>query len=222
MIVACATCPTKIRIYKDGRPAGEAQCRSCRFASFEASDRKGRTRPCAGGCGARVRNERCMACAQTGHHILTSRDEQAKTGTCSQCGSVSIKMHGRTWRCVVAIKAGESVSFARRTEVKEKFRQRMLEKQGHRCAICGMKVKGFGGKDADSARIDHDHATGFVREALCNGCNVGLGGFRESPDALRAAIAYLERHAAAPSGVQYLDYHRGRLGIRQRASTILT
>lgn len=39
--------------------------------------------------------------------------------------------------------------------------------------------------------VDHNHVTKQVRGLLCFGCNVGIGYFKESPVALRAASAYL-------------------------------
>ncbi|WP_436788356.1 endonuclease VII domain-containing protein [Yinghuangia sp. YIM S10712] len=76
----------------------------------------------------------------------------------------------------------------------------MLADQGDVCAIC---------KRADdtgySLSIDHDHSCcpdsaescgQCVRALLCNACNHGLGKFRDSPELLRAAAAYLERHAS--------------------------
>jgi hypothetical protein len=59
---------------------------------------------------------------------------------------------------------------------------------GMPCGICGDHV--------DRPHIDHDHATGIVREPLCSPCNVGLGMFRDDPVRLRAAIEYLGRHGA--------------------------
>lgn len=75
----------------------------------------------------------------------------------------------------------------------QEYRAR-LEEQGGRCAICGAT-------DPKTPRgsfcVDHDHATGKVRELLCLPCNTALGGFRDNVASMRAAIAYLERHAAA-------------------------
>lgn len=58
------------------------------------------------------------------------------------------------------------------------------------CGICGA---------GDGVRIvmDHCHASGEVREALCDGCNLMLGAAKDRPAVLRAAADYLERHAPA-------------------------
>lgn len=65
----------------------------------------------------------------------------------------------------------------------------MLEAQGGVCRICG-------GTNPEGKRlhVDHGHDSGLVRGLLCNGCNTGLGLFKENVASLAAAIVYLEEY----------------------------
>lgn len=55
-----------------------------------------------------------------------------------------------------------------------------------RCEICG--------NEFDKLHTDHCHKTNKLRGMLCRGCNTGLGHFRDDPEILQAAIAYLQKH----------------------------
>lgn len=78
----------------------------------------------------------------------------------------------------------------------------MLETQQGRCAICGDLPK------RKRLAFDHCHKTGKPRAFLCHPCNGALGLFRDDPELLRKAIAYLRLHsgddslraASAPEG----------------------
>ena len=61
----------------------------------------------------------------------------------------------------------------------------MIEDQDGVCAVC---------RKNPPTQVDHDHETGLVRGILCDGCNGGLGHFRDNPDLIRRAIAYVRRH----------------------------
>lgn len=63
----------------------------------------------------------------------------------------------------------------------------MVADQGGGCAICGKEPNG------KNLVVDHDHSTNIVRGLLCGSCNRGIGLLQDSPDMLRAALAYLEK-----------------------------
>lgn len=96
----------------------------------------------------------------------------------------------RKWRM-------ENISNARRLDVENRRKRRygvsrekyaeMVAKSGGLCAICRQPFSGY-------PHIDHDHATGSVRELLCGKCNPALGNFCDSVEILEAAIAYLKKH----------------------------
>lgn len=65
----------------------------------------------------------------------------------------------------------------------------MLAAQDNRCLICD---DAFDLQSPASFAIDHDHATGEVRGALCQLCNKALGLLRDDPDLMRRAAEYVE------------------------------
>ena len=66
----------------------------------------------------------------------------------------------------------------------------MFKSQNGGCAIC--KGQNLDGKPLF---VDHDHDTKAIRGLLCNNCNAGVGRFKDSPDNLATAWAYLVRHS---------------------------
>lgn len=73
------------------------------------------------------------------------------------------------------------------------FYRGLLASQNGVCAIC-LKVD-----DYYSLAVDHNHETGNVRGLLCSNCNLALGKFKDSPDLLRKAGEYLEKHGNGSS-----------------------
>jgi len=59
------------------------------------------------------------------------------------------------------------------------------------CQICGHDFS------KHKKCVDHDHETGAFRDILCNACNIGLGGFKDSGALLLNAISYLMKHRAS-------------------------
>ena len=71
----------------------------------------------------------------------------------------------------------------------------MLLAQHGVCAICEKPETATRNGKLKALAVDHDHETGELRELLCVECNTGLGKFKDSPDLLLRAAAYLESHA---------------------------
>lgn len=67
------------------------------------------------------------------------------------------------------------------------------------CQICGKRMKrptAGKGQDLDVVAVDHDHKTGEFRGLICNGCNKGLGFFKDNIELLRKATNYLKPRGA--------------------------
>lgn len=65
------------------------------------------------------------------------------------------------------------------------YAMRMTQEES--CAIC----KSYLSEDNRQTHVDHCHETGRIRGLLCADCNVGLGRFKDSPEALRRAARYI-------------------------------
>lgn len=73
----------------------------------------------------------------------------------------------------------------------------MADAQGWVCLLCGDVLEDKKTGRGRTLHVDHIHGTDYIRDLLCGGCNPGLGAFKDSPELLRKAAAYIERHANA-------------------------
>lgn len=113
--------------------------------------------------------------------------------------------HGKASYCVACIGASKlsvvrtPISDQQRLANREKVLRRefgitmdqyqaMHKAQGGLCAICKQPENG------KSLAVDHNHASGKVRELLCGRCNPAVGFLRECPELARELAAYLEKH----------------------------
>ncbi len=72
----------------------------------------------------------------------------------------------------------------------------MMDDQNGVCAICDHPETAVIKGKVMNLAVDHCHTTKRVRGLLCVNCNRALGYFNDDIDRLKAAIAYLEKHAA--------------------------
>ena len=80
--------------------------------------------------------------------------------------------------------------------VPRRWFEEQLERTGGRCEICGVLHRSHDYPKFLS--IDHCHTTGAVRGLLCERCNFGIGQFKDNPELLERAIAYLNERARRP------------------------
>lgn len=148
--------------------------------------------------------KKCAKCGLTKASSEFNRHARSADGLQSWCRSCSTEYTKRWSKDNPARRNAASRARYRRNPAKhiEYARRHIIRRQygltldeyraiiARGCAICGKHGKtGPGG-----LALDHCHATGKVRDALCANCNNGLGRFGDDPDLLRAAADYLERH----------------------------
>lgn len=64
-----------------------------------------------------------------------------------------------------------------------------------KCGICNIDMispLAQQGQPLNAVVVDHNHDTGNMRGLLCNGCNKGLGLFKDNPSILLKAKEYLD------------------------------
>jgi hypothetical protein len=121
----------------------------------------------------------CESVLPLKHFVRTVQSASGYSSYCKPCHNA----RSRTSREKVG--GSRTYHLTRRYGITAAEADFLLEKQGGRCAICQV---------ASASHVDHDHATGAVRQLLCFNCNGGLGQFKDNPVVLRAAAAYVERH----------------------------
>ncbi len=85
-----------------------------------------------------------------------------------------------------ALQQGKESKYRTRYGLELEEKEKMVFLQNEKCVICGDDISG-----ERKAVVDHDHNTNVVRAILCQSCNKGLGCFRDDPEILEKAKAYL-------------------------------
>lgn len=87
-------------------------------------------------------------------------------------------------------------SYRRKYGITRKQYNWLLERQKHKCGICGKESIKNGKKQR--LAVDHDHITGEVRGLLCIACNRALGSLGDSVEGLEKAIAFIKNVPTLP------------------------
>lgn len=137
--------------------------------------------------------KQCARCGEEREASAFWKSKRASDGLQSYCKQCSMAYEKDRYPGLV--KPGFRARHLRKTYgITEGEYAAMLVEQGCRCLICGQHADEAApdGRPSDKAfRVDHDHETGRVRGLLCNTCNRVLGLFKDDPDRLMAAAAYL-------------------------------
>lgn len=140
-----------------------------------------------------IAEEQVKACTKCGvqksllEFYENSKSSDGRTSWCKKCQRIKVEEIRRSPEGKAKFKGYMRQSYLKKNYgINEKLYKAILDLQQGRCAICGRQ---------DGKRrlhVDHDHATGEVRALLCNGCNNGLGNFKDDPEVMKIAITYLE------------------------------
>ncbi|MEU3144885.1 endonuclease domain-containing protein [Streptomyces sp. NPDC006999] len=136
----------------------------------------------------------------TGKAAREKADVPAGHRLCRTCGEIG--PHGEWHR-----RAGASDGLSTRCTACSTVqgRQDHLRRQyGITEAGCDGPIASQGGArracpSVPAAHVDHGHGTGRVRGVPCFSCNAALGQFKDRPDAIRRAAAYVEGIAWKPT-----------------------
>ena len=130
-------------------------------------------------------SKKCSSCKELKALDLFSLAKGRKHGRHHVCKScVSIRMQEYNAKPEVKLRHRNWILKTRYGISNEEY-DRLLVSQDGRCKICSGLNKN------QTFHVDHDHETGMIRGLLCNGCNTGIGLFRDNPEFLTKAALYL-------------------------------
>ncbi|MET9255914.1 endonuclease VII domain-containing protein [Streptomyces sp. NPDC003717] len=119
----------------------------------------------------------CRTCGQVKPHSEWHRNATASDGLATRC------------KACKAVQ-GRRGHLKRQYGLTEDEREALVSAQRGVCCIC---------LAASPVHVDHCHETGRVRGVLCFSCNAALGQFKDQPEAIRRAAAYVEGTAWKPT-----------------------
>ncbi|MGD6750825.1 endonuclease VII domain-containing protein [Streptomyces sp. BH105] len=161
---------------KASRDGLQAYCREC-WAAYHQERQLAKGKNVRPRVPAPEGRKYCRSCGE-----IKAHDEWHRNATASDGLSTSCKDCRAT--------KGRAGHLKRQYGITEAERDELVAAQVGVCCIC---------LDAPAVHVDHCHETGRVRGVLCFSCNAALGQFRDRPDAIRRAAAYVEGNAWKPT-----------------------
>ncbi|MGW7549049.1 endonuclease VII domain-containing protein [Streptomyces sp. NPDC054770] len=122
-------------------------------------------------------HKRCPQCEVVKPHSEWERNKTSSDGWASYCRACRAERNRVSY-------------FKRKYGLTEAERDALIASQRGVCCIC---------LSAPAAHVDHCHETGRVRGVLCFSCNAALGQFKDQPEVIRRAAAYVEGNAWKPT-----------------------
>ncbi|MFH8563448.1 endonuclease VII domain-containing protein [Streptomyces sp. NPDC017988] len=153
----------------------QAYCRECSAEYY-------RQRQEAKGKAVRVKvpvprgHKRCPQCCEVKPHSDWERSKSSSDGWASYCRECRAERNRVGY-------------FQRKYGLTPAELEELIASQHGVCCICLAAL---------AEHVDHCHETGKVRGVLCFSCNAALGQFKDRPDAIRRAAAYVEGNAWKP------------------------
>ncbi|WP_460073240.1 endonuclease VII domain-containing protein [Streptomyces sp. YKOK-I1] len=159
------------------RPDGlQVNCREC-AAEYYRKRQEARGRTVRAKVDVPDGHKLCRTCGEIKPHGEWHRNATASDGLSTRC------------RACRAVQSRQD-HLKRQYGITEAERDELVASQGGVCCIC---------LAAPPEHVDHCHETGRVRGVLCFSCNAALGQFKDRPDAIRRAAAYVEGNAWKPT-----------------------
>jgi hypothetical protein len=144
----------------------------------------------------------CYKCKELKDSIEFFKNKRKSNGLhsyCKACNKEATKIASKKYR--------QDPAKEKNSKLKNRYgitllgRDQMIADQSGCCAICNIELS-----TAKVVHLDHCHTSGDVRGVLCQPCNIGLGGFKDSIETLENAIEYLKRHKVEVMGNHHMLY----------------
>ncbi|MGW1212208.1 endonuclease VII domain-containing protein [Streptomyces sp. NPDC002499] len=165
---------------KNRRDGLQVHCREC-VAEYSAAHYRRRQETVGGTVREKMDvpagHKLCRTCGEVKAHSEWHRNATASDGLSTRCKACRAVQSRRD-------------HLKRQYGITEAVRDELIVSQGGVCCICLAAVP---------EHVDHCHQTGRVRGVLCFSCNAALGQFKDRPDAIRRAAAYVEGIAWKPT-----------------------